>query len=461
MRIAYLDCFAGIAGDMFLGALLDAGVPADVMHDAVRAMDIGASLRIARVDRSGITSTKVDVLEHGQAVDVVAEKRNEAGPLEQSDSRQLSRLPGTQHMHKGGHHHHDHDHHHPHDSKTTNAHPHHHGRSLTEIRRLITSSTLDAQVKSTAIRAFELLGAAEAKIHNVPVDEIHFHEVGAVDAIVDIVAASAGIHALQVDAWYCSAVNVGSGTVDCAHGTFPVPAPATAELLLGLPTYAAHVQKELTTPTGAALLAALRPQCVTQPAMQVEKIGYGAGTRNPEGFPNVLRLSVGQSTAGISISDRSQAEGNATAAGPEEFVTVLEAAIDDASPQVLAFVAEEAIAGGALDVMLAPITMKKGRLGTLLTLLCDEQKALAMQELLLRETSTLGVRIRRDRRVTQQRKFVSVETPLGPVRIKVGSVDGQERNAMPEFEDCRQVAAAHSVPLKAVQDMAIAAYLRQ
>jgi hypothetical protein len=310
------------------------------------------------------------------------------------------------------------------------------------IRKVIQAAELDESVKQTAIGAFELLGHAEAKIHNVAVDKIHFHEVGAVDAIVDIVAASAGIHHLQISALYCSPLNVGGGTVVCAHGTFPVPAPATADLLRGLPTYSAHVQKELVTPTGAALIRALNPKFGPQPAMCIEQIGYGAGTRNPEGFPNVLRLSIGE-TAESDLG---------------ESVTVLETALDDLSPQVLAYVAETALVKGALDVMLTPVVMKKGRPGTLLTVLCNEAEREELVQLILSETSTLGIRVRQDRRVVLDRSYKAVQTEFGEIRMKVGSRDGVELNVAPEFEDCRVAAVQYGVPVKQVQQVAIAAY---
>jgi uncharacterized protein (TIGR00299 family) protein len=466
MRIAYLDCFAGIAGDMFLGALIDAGVPAQVLHDATAALNLGARLRIEKVDRSGISSTKVHVL--------VGDRLAEQAPPQQH-----SHHPEIQHQHKTGHSHtHDHDHDHTHGledavavADETHAHDHSHGRSLTVIRALIQAAPLANPVKQTAIRAFELLGHSEAKIHNVPIDDIHFHEVGAVDAIVDIVAASAGIHHLQVGAWYSSAINLGGGTVVCAHGTFPVPAPATADLLRGLPTYSAHVQKELVTPTGAALLRALDPVFGPQPAMRVEKIGYGAGTRIVKDFPNVLRLSVGE-TSDAAMPQPPAHSRHAPSAGPAgslthshshttETVTVIETALDDLSPQVLAYVAETALARGALDVMLTPVIMKKGRPGTLLTILCNPSDSPALEHLLLTETSTLGVRIRRDRRSCLDRSHLQVSTPYGDIRIKLGSLAGETLNAAPEFEDCRAAAAAHQVPLKQVQQAAIAAHLKQ
>ena len=444
MRIGYLDCFAGIAGDMFLGALLDAGVPAEVMQQAVRSLKIGASLKIETVDRSGISACKVHVLEG----DVEGIDEGHIHTQQQPEPHTHSMQPQTQHLHKTGHTH-DHPHEHAEHSHESVDHTHEHtqthshGRSLTVIRGIIQAAELTPEVKATAIRAFELLGYSEAKIHNVPVDEIHFHEVGAVDAIVDIVASSAGIHHLKVGAWYSSPVNVGGGMVQCAHGNFPVPAPATADLLRGCPTYSAHVQKELVTPTGAALLRALDPTFSPQPPMQVDSIGYGAGTRDPEGFPNVLRLSIGESAA-------EDTQG--------ETVTVIETALDDLSPQVLAYVAERALALGALDVMMTPVVMKKGRAGTLLTVLCDAGKSDALQQLLLSETSTLGIRIRQDNRICLDRTHSTVETAYGSIRMKIGSSEGLERNAAPEFEDCRIAAERANVPLKKVQQAAIAAW---
>ena len=279
MRIAYLDCYAGIAGDMFLGALLDAGVPPEVLHDATAALNLNASLHITKVDRSGITCAKVDVLENNRLAEQI------------QHSHSHSHQPKTQHLHKAGHAHtHDHDHSHDREPDTHNQshdHPPTQARSPTAIRALISAAPLATPVKDFAIRAFELLGHAEARIHNVPVDEIHFHEVGAIDAIVDIVAVSAGIHHLAIDAWHCSSINVGGGMVNCAHGTFPVPAPATADLLRGMPIYSAHIEKELTTPTGAALRfgpstqpSVLNPPCASPTSATAQ------APSNPAGFPN-------------------------------------------------------------------------------------------------------------------------------------------------------------------------------
>lgn len=392
MRIGYLEASAGISGDMLLGALVHAGVPGDLLRETIAELNLGASLDIQETDRSGIHACKVTVLCHGH-------------PVEEH-------------------------------------HGHSHGRSLSTILDLIEKTSLPKPVRALAARTFELLGEAEAKIHHVPVESIHFHEVGAVDAIADIVLAATAIHALKIDAWHCSPLNVGGGTVECAHGRFPVPAPATAELLRGAPTYSSGIEMELVTPTGAALVRALGSRFGSAPAMRVEKIGYGAGTRNPLGFANVLRLSVGESEEDSGI----------------ETVTVLETAIDDLNPQVLAYVAERALKLGALDVMTAPVRMKKNRDGILLTILCDTSHAAALQDLLLRETSTLGLRIREERRICLEREHVSVTTPWGPVRIKRGLRGGEELNAAPEFEDCRHIAEAQGVPLKRVLETALQIY---
>ena len=460
MRIAYLDCFAGISGDMFLGALVDAGVPPPVLEEAAEAMKVGASLQFETVDRSGISAKKVHVLDRGR----LADAPGVSGLAVQQQSQPYAQHAKTQHQHGTGH-----------SSLPTiedmaELHTHDfgsaHGRSLREIRSLIQESALASQVKTLAIHVFELLGNSEAKIHNVPMEEIHFHEVGAVDAMVDIVASSAGIVHLQIAQWHCSPVNVGGGMIRCAHGVFPVPAPATADLLRGLPTFSAHVQKELTTPTGAALLRALSPSFGPQPAMAVENIGYGAGTRNPPNFPNVLRLLIGERVSeplpahkaeeSAVVPDQRQAHSHAA-----QTVAVLETALDDTTPQVLAYVAELALKLGALDVMLTPVVMKKGRPGTMLTVLANPEDASRFEQMLLRETTTLGLRVRQERRVCLDRAHTIVHTLFGSIRVKTGSLNGETLNAHPEFEDCRRIAEERGVPLKQVHAAAVAAYLNQ
>ena len=413
MRIGYLECFAGISGDMLMGALVDAGAPIDVLQKTAASLGLGAELRLSRVSRSGIQSTKIDVMVEGKLQEPAAA----TGPVE--------------HVHD---HHHDHHHHHAHQ----------HGRSLPQIRSLLMAADLTQRARNLSLAAFTLLAQAEGRIHGVPMEEVHFHEVGAVDAIVDIACSAAAADALNVDGWYCSPINVGSGFVNCAHGRFPVPAPATAELLKDAPVYSAHVQLELVTPTGAALLRALDCRFDSTPVMCTHSIGYGAGTRNPERFPNVVRVSIGEiaHTPGFN----------------PETITVLECAVDDLSPQVLAHTAQLALDQGALDVMSAPVTMKKGRLGTLLTVLCKPADAGRLQHLLFRETTTLGIRVREENRVVLTRETTAVQTEFGMIQVKTGVWQGEEWNAAPEFEDCRRAAAAFQVPLKTVMQAALAAW---
>jgi pyridinium-3,5-bisthiocarboxylic acid mononucleotide nickel chelatase len=419
MKIGTLECFAGISGDMLLGALIGAGVPEEVLQRAAAALKIGADLRIHSVDRGGIRAIKVDVLEHG----VPAEG--------------------------AGHHEHAHDGAHAHEhADSAKVHGHAHGRNWPQIRALIAGADLPAGAKQIALRAFELLAEAEAKVHGITPEEVHFHEVGAVDTITDIVCAAAGLDSLGVNRWRCSAVNVGSGFVNCAHGRMPVPAPATAELLKGVPTCSDGPRMELTTPTGAAMLRALACEFDVQAPLAVSALGYGAGGRNPEGFANVLRLSIGTPVG--------------RAAGARSFsgdrVVVLECALDDATPQVLAHAMGLALENGALDVMAAPVTMKKGRLGTLLTVLCKPEDEDGLEILLFRETTTLGIRRREEERVILEREFVTVDTQYGKIRMKVASAAGEILNAMPEYEDCRRAAREHDRALRTVMEAAVAAY---
>jgi uncharacterized protein (TIGR00299 family) protein len=422
MRIGYLECFAGISGDMLMAALVDAGASIDLLQRTAASLGLGVELQVTRVSRSGIQSTKIDVMVDGRLHEPV----QPSGPVEHEHNHHHD------HKHEHSTHHHDY------------GHEHGHGRSLPEIRSLLMHASLTARARDLSLRAFGLLAEAEGRIHGVPAETVHFHEVGGIDAIVDIACSAAAADALDLDAWYCGPVNVGSGFVNCAHGRFPVPAPATAELLKNLPTYSAHVQAELVTPTGAALLRALDCRFESTPVMRTQAIGYGAGTRNPERFPNVLRVSVGE------IVQAAQWIG--------EKVTVLECAVDDLSPQVLAHTAQLALERGALDVMSAPVTMKKGRLGTLLTVLCKPSDADHLEQLMFRETTTLGIRVREENRVVLAREITPVQTDFGVIHIKTGTWQGEEWNAAPEFEDCRRAAAAFNVPLKTVMQAALAAW---
>lgn len=450
-RIAYLDCFSGISGDMFLGALIDAGVPAELFQRTVQALNVGATLEITRVNRSGLSATKVDVIVEGKT----------EAPREQN-SHPFHHEPEHAHSHP-------HSHEHTHDSgapplsrslRQGGSTHHAHGRYLTEIRRIISKADIRESAKRTAITIFEKLGSAEAKIHNVPIDKIHFHEVGAVDAIVDIVCAAVGAGALGVDEFTCSPLNVGGGTVQCAHGTFPVPAPATVELLKGAPVYSGEIQKELVTPTGAAIVATFASRFEDFPAMKIEKTGYGAGARDFAGQPNVLRIVVGQSIS-VELADKNvrPTQSLSTAIG-QDTVIVLEANLDDLSPQVFGYVMERLFEAGALDVFGTPVQMKKNRPGTLLTVLAKPADAENLTKIIFAETTTLGVRRREERRLVLAREWQTVSTRFGDVRIKVASMNGTISSYAPEYEDCRRIAADHRVPLKQVMQEAVQAYLQ-
>jgi uncharacterized protein (TIGR00299 family) protein len=435
MRIAYLDCFSGISGDMFLGALLDAGVLAELFKKTVEALNVGARLEISRVNRSGISATKVDVYSHGEK-DLPRDEYLKAGGKEHGHPHEHAAQPGHAHSHA---HEGEHQHNHPRE--------HEHGRGLGEIREIIRGAVgISDLAKQTAITIFENLGAAEAKVHDVPIERVHFHEVGAVDAMVDIVCAAVGAEALQVDEWVCSPLNVGSGTVVCAHGTFPIPAPATVELLKHAPVYSSGPQAELVTPTGAAIVKTLARRFSNFPSMKISGTGYGAGTRDFAGYANVLRLTLGEAAT----DDR---------AAVQETIAVLEASIDDLNPQVFGYVLERALAEGALEAFGAPLQMKKNRPGMLLTVLARPEDADRLAKLIFSETTTLGVRIRHEQRRVLGRRWVSVHTRWGDVRMKLASLNGTVTNYAPEYEDCRRIANEQHVPLKSVMQETLRVYL--
>ena len=442
MRIAYIECFSGISGDMFLGALVDAGVSPDLLRRTVEALGVDARLEISRVERSGISAVKVDVIAAGEK-----ELPREAFWEQQAAHSHEHQGQGHKHIHEHGLHEHGHEHavQQGHGREHHHDHPH---RGLTEIRAIISKADISAGAKAQAIRIFEALGTAEAKVHNTAIEKIHFHEVGAIDAIVDIVCSAVGAEALGVDQWICSPLNVGGGTVECAHGTFPIPAPATLELLKGAPVYSAEIQKELVTPTGAAIVSMIASKFSHFPTMKTEKIGYGAGTRDFKGVPNVARLSIGET---------SREEAWTTV--PTEEITVLEANLDDMTPQVFGYVMEQALAAGALDVFATAVQMKKNRPGMLLTVLCRPEDGVRMRQLIFAETTTLGVRERRETRAVLARRHVSVQTRFGEVRMKLANLNGAVTNYAPEFEDCRRIAEQHRVPLKTVMQEAIRIYL--
>ncbi len=436
MRIAYLDCFSGISGDMFLGALVDAGVPILLLEETVAALSVGARLEISQVVRSGLSARKVDVIVAGekdlprevfQAQNVVAHYHHDPAPPELAAQR-------------------------PHSHSRRHAH-----RPLRDILDLISHLRISETARARASAIFRALGEAEARIHQVDVDQVEFHEVGAADALVDIVCAAVGSEALNIDEWICSPLNVGGGTVQCAHGTLPVPAPATLELLKArhAPMYSSGIEKELVTPTGAAIVSVLAIRFGAFPPMTVGTTAYGAGYRDLPGHPNVLRLTIGESL--VYHPERSEAP----CFDSLDRVTVIEANLDDLTPQVFAYVLDRALAAGAFDVFATPVQMKKGRPGLLLTVLCRPVDAHRLAQLLFAETTTLGVRMREDKRLCLSRRFVTVSTTWGDVRIKVGSLNGTVTNFAPEYEDCRRIAAEQGVPLKTVMQESVRLYLER
>ena len=392
MKVAYFDCFSGISGDMVLGALADAGCNLAQLETELRRLPVaGWTISAEKVTRKGLAATRVLV--------------------ECSEQ--------------------------------------HHHRSLSTILKLIAEAGLPARISDRASEIFRRLGAAEARVHGAPIEKIHFHEVGAVDAIVDIVGAAIGFELLGIEQFVCSPLNVGGGRVETQHGTLPVPAPATAELLRGAPMYSTGILRELVTPTGAAIAATVSSQFGTQPAMRVDAIGYGAGTADLNEQPNVLRLFIGES-------------GAQPAAGPwDETIMVLETNLDDMNPQLLGYFVDRALEAGALDVFSTPAQMKKNRAGQLVTVLCTPDKCEMLTDLIFRETTTLGVRRSSVQRRTLCRESVPVETRLGRIRMKVARLNGQTLNAVPEYEDCRKIAAERGLPLKQVLAEAIFQFQKQ
>ena len=392
---------------MTLGALVDAGCPVERLRDELRGLQVaGWELTAEKVWKNGMAATHVKV-------------------------------------------------------KTEDQSKH---RSLVTILEILEKSQLEARVRERASAIFRELGEAEAAVHDVPVEKIHFHEVGAVDAIVDIVGACIGFQALGIEKFACSPLNVGGGTAKMAHGVLPVPAPATARLLTGRPTYSNGVQRELVTPTGAAIVATLCEAFGPQPGMMVSAIGYGAGTADLEGQPNVLRIMVGETVEDRKEKERAQTEVCATGAQAgvrvllDEEIAVIEANLDDMNPQIYGYFLEKALAAGALDVYTTPVQMKKNRPGTLLTVLCKPGDTNGLMELIFAETTTFGARTYRAQRRVLPREWVNVGTEFGEVRIKVSRVNGRILHVAPEYEDCKKLAAEKDVPLQRVIASALRSY---
>jgi pyridinium-3,5-bisthiocarboxylic acid mononucleotide nickel chelatase len=448
MRIGYLECFSGISGDMLLGALVDAGVPFAGLEEAAAALNVGARLQMRKVSRGGLAATKVDVIAPDQPQTEPAHShhdhaRHTHAPHTHEELGAPS-IPPPFAEWVGGHEskppsiHADHSHEH-------SAHTHAAHRPLSTILEIIRSAALANAVKERSIRAFQLLGEAEAAIHSIPIESVHFHEVGAVDTIVDIVCSAVGAESLAIDRWLASPLNVGSGTVACQHGTLPVPAPATLALLADAPVYAAGEPMERVTPTGAAILRMLNVQYEPLPPMRIKAAGYGAGGREIQGQPNLLRLLVGEQVT----------------AQPDESesIAVIEAVIDDCNPQVLAYVSELLLDAGAWDVYRFAVQMKKGRTGVEITVLSHPNLVPRLRDILFRETTTIGLRWRLENKLALAREFRTVQTPRGEVRIKIARwPNGKIANASPEYEDCRLLSTLHAIPLKQVMQEAMQAY---
>lgn len=392
MRLAYFDCPSGAAGDMIMGALVDAGLPFGALEAELAKLRLpGFTLERREVMKGAFRATKVDVHVHG-------------------------------HHHAHGDRHEDH------------GHPH---RNLRSILELVAAGGLDAAVKTNAARIFTRLAEAEARVHGTTVDEVHFHEVGAVDAIVDVTGACVGLHLLGVDAVHCSALPLGGGFVSGAHGPMPVPGPGTAELLKGFPIVDTGVKRELVTPTGAAILTTLAASAGAMPAMTVEAVGYGAGTMELEA-PNVLRVFLGRA---------SDARGTET-------VVQVETTVDDMQPQLWEAVMERLFEVGALDVYLTPVTMKKSRPGIVLTALCAPDRVTELSRVLFEESPTIGVRWTAYERQRLERQTVTLTTAYGPVPFKVSRLAGRVVTATPEFAEVRRIAKEKGLPAREVLDQA-------
>ena len=439
MRILYFDCFNGASGDMILGALLDAGLPLDALKAALGSLAIeDFEVTTERVLRAGVSATKFRLIERNP------EPVHVHGP-----SRDHSDAHGHDHPHE-----HRHEHSHGHDSShghvQSHGHDHAHGqghhphRSLPEIHTHIDRSALTPAGKTRAKALFQRLAEAEAAIHQMPVDQVHLHEVGAVDSIIDIVGAVFALEWFGAEQIVASPLNVGGGMVQSAYGLFPVPAPATVKLLGGAPIYSGSVQKELVTPTGALIVSSYASSFGPIPAMTVEHVGYGAGDHDFASTPNVLRVLVGRAAA--------------SARPGAERVVVIECEIDDMNPQLFGVAMDRLYAAGALEVFYVSAQMKKNRPGTLLTVVAPPERRETLSEIIFKETTTIGLRYAEVDRECLQRELVTVETPVGAVRIKVAWRDGRLVNAVPEFEDCAALAAARHLSVKEVQALAVKAF---
>ena len=396
MSILRFECFSGISGDMILGSLLDLGLSLDDLRGGLEKLNVkNFSVSARKVVKSGVSATKFDV------------------------------EMGEEHSH----------------------------RHLSHIVKIIDGSELTPSVKERAVAIFRRLAEAEAKVHGTTVEEVHFHEVGAVDAIVDIVGACIGLELLGVEEIYCSPLNVGSGFVDCAHGTMPVPAPATAELLKGIPIYSNQVSGELVTPTGAAIVSTLAKGFEPMPAFKIRGIGYGAGSKDFKGTANVLRA--------LQCEVVDAARSDSRVAATADRVVVLEASIDDMNPQICGHLLDKLFSSGALDVFTSPVQMKKNRPGLLMTVLAPIDLADALAAQIFEETTTIGIRYHETERRVLEREVEVVGCEFGDIKVKVSKLNGRMINFAPEYEDCRQAALARGIPYKWVQSRVVQLFMNR
>jgi len=432
MKILYFDCFAGVSGDMILGALVDLGVPLEVLQAPLEALGLSeVRLQAEKISKGVLAATSVTVTAPGQSA---------AAPAASSHSHGgHTHTPGPSHAHP-------HDHGHPHDhSHPENDYHAHHGLTYADIRRLLEGKALDPAVADLALRIFARLAGVEAKVHGVEPEKVHFHELGGLDSIADIVGAAAGFVHLGVDRFIASPLPTFSGTVKTQHGPLPLPAPATLLLMQGMPLRSTDFEVELVTPTGAGLLATLCSDFGPLPSMTLDKVGYGAGKRDLA-VPNVLRLLLGHTAedapSGVSVRQ----------------LDLLETELDDMNPELFEPVFERLFALGALDVFTAPVMMKKQRQGLLLTVLCPPELSAQVMQVLFAHTTTLGVRRQRLERFCLPRSFEEVTTPYGQVKVKIALLEGKPLHAAPEYDDCKRLAAEHDVPVREVWEAALAAW---
>ena len=435
VKTLYLDCFAGISGDMFMGAMVDLGADFEVLKSELSklGLDHEFDLKIKRDSKLGIFGTKIDVIDHNNEH---LHHDHHDHSHDHHDAHAHTHDHGHTHTHT---HDHDHDHHHheeththTHDHTHSNHHDHDHNhlRDFGEIKEIIRKSTLSDRVKKDSLKIFEHIAKAEAKIHGKTVDEVHFHEVGAIDSIVDVIGAAICMELLEIDVMMASSIEVGEGFVKCAHGKMPVPAPATAEILIGVPTLAKVKGYEMTTPTGAAIIKAFVTDFPENKQMKAEKIGYGMGTRNLD-IPNCLRAIIVE-------EQKSQSQ------------WILETNIDDMSSEQLVFAEERLLAGGALDVYKTPIIMKKGRPAIKMTILARVKDIEDLQKIIFTETTSIGLRKYPVDKVKLNRDYQQIETQYGKVTIKTALLDGEIVNQKAEYEECKLLALENHVALSEI-----------